>query len=292
MGLLILLLMLLGVVPARGQEDDNEVEVISDIPYTEGDDADSIRHTLDLYLPTGVDNPPLVVYVHGGAWVGGSKDRYGNIGNALGQAGYATAIINYRLSPRVMHPAHVQDLAAAVDWLLDNAADYCADASRLILTGHSAGGHMISLLVLDESYLDDVGREVSDIRGVLAFSGVFVIDDWIARYATGAFPEAQSLRDAASPYTLAQNLTADAAADLPPFMLLVSEYDYPELIVETGDMFAALDDAGVRAGMAVIPDREHFTLVMQIGSDGDETTEWVIAWLETALSEATATDTE
>lgn len=257
-------------------EQDNGVTIIADIPYYDGEDADRVRHTLDLYLPQTEAPFPLVFYVHGGAWVGGSKDSYANIGRALAAEGLGVVIVNYRLSPGVTHPAHVQDLARAFAWVMDSIEAYGGDPTRIVLTGHSAGGHMVSLLVLDPAYLEAVGYAPEDVAGVVAFSGVFVIDDWIVQWARGAFPADAAGRAAASPLALIPH----EDQTVPPFLLLVSEDDYPELIVETQAMTAMLEEAGVDAQAAIIADREHFTLVTRIGAPGDETTRLLADWLD------------
>jgi acetyl esterase/lipase len=57
--------------------------------------------------------------------------------------------VNYRLSPADKHPAHVQDVAAAVRWLKDHVAEYGGDPTRMVLMGHSAGCHIVVLTTLD-----------------------------------------------------------------------------------------------------------------------------------------------
>lgn len=283
LALVALLIVVRGVSAAQtggdGEQDDG-ITIIEDTAYYEGEDADPLRHTLDLYLPQ-IEAPfPLIVYVHGGAWVGGSKDSYANIGRALAAEGLGVVIINYRLSPGVTHPAHVEDLARAFAWVLDNIETYGGDPARIVLTGHSAGGHMVSLLILDPVYLEAVGYAPEDVAGVVAFSGVFVIDDWIVQWARGAFPADAAGRAAASPLALIPH----EDQIVPPFLLVVSENDYPELIVETDAMRAMLDEAGVDVQTALIADREHFTLVTRIGAPDDETTRLLLDWLNTIFT--------
>lgn len=283
LALVALLIVVRGVSAAQtggdGEQDDG-ITIIEDTAYYEGEDADPLRHTLDLYLPQTEVPFPLIVYVHGGAWVGGSKDSYANIGRALAAEGLGVVIINYRLSPGVTHPAHVEDLARAFAWVLDNIETYGGDPARIVLTGHSAGGHMVSLLILDPAYLEAVGYAPEDVAGVVAFSGVFVIDDWIVQWARGAFPADAAGRAAASPLALIPH----EDQIVPPFLLVVSENDYPELIVETDAMRAMLDEAGVDVQMALIADREHFTLVTRIGAPDDETTRLLLDWLNTIFT--------
>src|SRR5439155_1728006 len=94
-----------------------EVEVVQDVPYYQGADAHPVKHKLDLYLPKGKDHFPVLFFVHGGAWHSGDKNYwfnvYGNVGRTLAKHGVGAVVINYRLTPEVKHPAHVQDVAKA-----------------------------------------------------------------------------------------------------------------------------------------------------------------------------------
>lgn len=269
LSLVCLWLLLLGRTPMP------DIRMMTDIPYNPSPDAHP-RQVLDLYLPT-TDNFAVVLYVHGGAWVGGNKDLYANIGNTLAQAGYGVAIINYRLSPEFTHPAHTQDGAMAVKWLYDHIADYGGNPHSLFLTGHSAGGHMVSLLTLDHQYLDAVDIDRSIIKGVIAYSGLYWIDDWIMGWAKNAFSDDEAERRAASPIHLVEN--AVEAGDIPPFLMIASENDYPQLLVEQADMGNKFDEYHVAYTAYVIDDRDHFGLVTRIGTPDDHTTDIIIAWL-------------
>lgn len=280
--LFIVLVMLISIITIAQEEDTLGITIMRDIPYVDAEgESVNPRQTLDLYLPEDVENFPLLMYVHGGVWRLGSKDDYQNIGLTFAQAGFGVAIINYRLTPEVVHPAHTEDVAQALNWLLDNSAEYGGDPERIVLSGHSAGGHIISLLALDSQYLDAVNRSVDDIMGIVGYSGVYVIDDWIVQWGQGVFPEDDPSRDEASPL----RLIPDDGENLPPFLLLVSENDYPELIVETEDMHNALDAIDVIVEWGIIDNRDHFGLVNRIGSADDETTTRVLAWLTMLFDE-------
>lgn len=104
------------------------------------------RQKLDLYLPAGEPNEPLplIVWVHGGAWLEGSKDRCPAVGFV--RRGYAVASINYRLSQHAIFPAQIEDCQAAIRWLRAHAAEYRIDPNRFGAWGASAGGHLVALL--------------------------------------------------------------------------------------------------------------------------------------------------
>lgn len=120
-------------------EDRFEVKVSRDIEFAKVDDV-SLR--LDLYRPVGAESPPLLVWVHGGAWRAGSKDSMPLV--ALVKRGYAIASVDYRLSPVAKFPAQIHDCKAAIRFLRANASQYGYDASEIGIAGSSAGGHLVA----------------------------------------------------------------------------------------------------------------------------------------------------
>ncbi len=103
------------------------------------------RQRLDLYVPAGATKPlPLIIWIHGGAWKAGSKERCPALRYL--QRGYAVASINYRLSQHAVFPAQIEDCKAAVRWLRSHAKEHNLDPQRFAAWGSSAGGHLVALL--------------------------------------------------------------------------------------------------------------------------------------------------
>jgi acetyl esterase/lipase len=100
---------------------------------------------IDLYLPDDGDHPlPLILWIHGGAWREGSKDRPRAL--PLVSKGYAVASVEYRLSQEAISPAQIHDCKAAVRWLRAQADVYGLDRDRFGAWGGSAGAHLATLL--------------------------------------------------------------------------------------------------------------------------------------------------
>jgi acetyl esterase/lipase len=134
--------------------------------------SDSLQ-ALDLWVPEGAKKAPLVLFVHGGGWKRGSKDNAGSRalpGHLLAQ-GYAYASIDYRLVPRNSVEEQAGDVAAALAHLLKRADALGIDRSRVVLTGHSAGAHLVALVGTDERYLRAAGLSFADIDGVMPNDG-------------------------------------------------------------------------------------------------------------------------
>jgi acetyl esterase/lipase len=118
---------------------------------------------LELVVPAGAGPWPLVVWVHGGGWSGGSRLPIPSSATRLLPRGYAVASIDYRLSGQAIWPAQIQDCKAAIRYLRANAATYGLDPDRIGVMGSSAGGHLVAALAT----MGDVGATTS---------GSFVVD--------------------------------------------------------------------------------------------------------------------
>jgi acetyl esterase/lipase len=104
----------------------------------------SSRNVLDIYLPKGAANPPLVLWIHGGAFKFGDKAKPEGLAEFL-KAGIAVASMNYRYSSEAIWPAQLDDLRAAVIFLRTNAGKYGYDGTRIASFGASAGGHLSAM---------------------------------------------------------------------------------------------------------------------------------------------------
>jgi acetyl esterase/lipase len=131
------------------------------------------RHKLDLYLPQADKELPLIIWIHGGAWLGGSKAN-GVPVNYLAD-GYAIASLNYRLSQHAIFPAQIEDCKAAVRWLRANAKKYNLDPNSFAAWGPSAGGHLVAMLgTTGDVKAFDVGEHLkvsSRVQAVVDYFG-------------------------------------------------------------------------------------------------------------------------
>ena len=118
----------------------NQYRVIPNVTYHV---ASNQENKLDLYVPRDATGPtPVLMYIHGGGWVGGTKES--NVLRILPylEMGWAVANVEYRLGAVARAPAAVEDGLCALRWVIRNAGQYNLDASRIVTTGNSAGGHL------------------------------------------------------------------------------------------------------------------------------------------------------
>jgi acetyl esterase/lipase len=155
---------------------DDAVRVIRNLPYTES----GRRGHLDIYLPAGDDaikDAPVLLQVHGGAWMLGAKEHQGRpLMNRMAAQGWVCVAINYRLSPRDPWPAHVVDVKRAIAWVRDNIADHGGDPDYLVITGGSAGGHLAALAALtpgDPQFQPGFEDADTSVQAAVPFYGVY-----------------------------------------------------------------------------------------------------------------------
>jgi acetyl esterase/lipase len=131
------------------------------------DDYMKERCRLDVYYPSEAKNFATVVWFHGGGLTGGER----SIPEGLKQRGLAVVAVNYRLSPKVLAPAYIDDAAAAVAWTLGNIAKYGGAPDKVFVSGHSAGGYLTSMIGLDKRWLAAYGVDANAIAGLIPYSG-------------------------------------------------------------------------------------------------------------------------
>ena len=163
----------------RAEDFDNRI--LSDVAYKSGsslDEYEAERCKLDVYLPDGGKDWPVLIWFHGGGLKGGDKRGTPNDGvkpehmaTSLAKAGIAVVCPNYRFSPKAKFPAYLDDAAAATAWAKRNLASHGANVDRLFVGGHSAGGWIAFMLGLDSQFLKKHGVELSDIAGLVPVSG-------------------------------------------------------------------------------------------------------------------------
>lgn len=146
-------------------------KIVRDVTFaTVGDTA----LLLDLYLPEGTP-AGLIVWVHGGAWRGGSRSSVDLKG--LTARGWAIASVDYRLSPVARFPAQAHDIKAAIRYLRAHAKEHGYPADRIAIAGSSAGGHLAALVGVTNGHTELEGRvgtnpgESSDVQALVILYG-------------------------------------------------------------------------------------------------------------------------
>jgi len=204
------------------------------------------RQKLDVYAPRMAMNRTVVIFWYGGSWQEGSKSDYRFVGTALAKLGFVAVLPDYRLYPQVNFPLFDEDGARAIAWVEQHIQEFGGDPQRIVLMGHSAGGHTAAFLALNHAFLEHFGANSSNIVGLIGLSYVLV-------------PDSEALRAAfASPFS-AKDWQPIRFVDshAPPTLLLHGLSDKEVLPQETIELHDALIQKNVRVEMHLFPHRGH-----------------------------------
>jgi arylformamidase len=244
-----------------------EVEVHKDIPYMQSKDADE-RQKLDLYVPKGAKNYPTLFFIHGGGWTRGSRSGFARIAHTFARNGVAFVSTGYRLSPEVKHPAHIDDVAKGFAWTVANIGKYGGDAGAIFVSGHSAGGHLAALVATDDHYLKAEKLSLSNIKGAVPISGVFVVSPRMQN----VFGDDAEVCKKASP----RNHVREG---LPPFLILYADSELSGLGKQAEEFAQTLKAHKVEAEIVMGKDRNHGSIMMSMASEDDPATQAVLAFI-------------
>jgi len=249
------------------------VRVERDVRYVPDGDAAQV---LDLYVPekAGEKPLPLLVWVHGGGWRGGTKA--GNPGVALIPQGYAAASVEYRFSQKAVFPAQIQDCQAAIRWLRANAKKYNIDPDRIGVWGDSAGGHLVALLGTagGTGAFAPIGgnADVSDrVQAVCDFYGPANFNTVMEQAAADAVKNIYPFNTPRDPYSglIGVHMGADKAKtdavspvnhvskDDAPFLILHGTADVHVPFAQSVELADALKRAGVSVTLQRFPGGGH-----------------------------------
>lgn len=254
----------LALPPVAGQLP--EPKIVRDLEYARADDV-SLK--LDLYLPQAQGPVPVVVWVHGGAWRGGSKNSV-PVKDLLAH-GFAIASVDYRLSPVAKFPAQIHDIKAAIRYLRGTAQDHGIDGRHISIAGASAGGHLAALVGVTTGQAELEGqvgsflKTSSAVEKVVCFYGASNLES-ILRQST---PHGLSVREPALNLLLGEageerNRLAYLAspvnhvdADDPPLLLIHGDQDPQMPINQAHELHGRYKRLGVPVQFEVVHGGAH-----------------------------------
>jgi acetyl esterase/lipase len=249
--------------PGASMVDLTGVVVARDLDYVADVDYADAKDRLDVFMPEGAAGAPVVVYFHGGLLTGGSKAEGEPLGALLAARGIGVVSANYRLSPGVMHPAHVQDAAAAVAWVMANIERYGGDPSNVYVGGWSAGAYLAALMAVDARWLADAGTQKSRIRGWIPISPFLYVEETAPDRPKTVWGEDPSM-------WLAASVSPYPRAAVGSVLLIYGDRD-DAWRREQNDRFASeLRAAGNREVTLVeVPNRPHTALMAMLAAPDD-----------------------
>ena len=244
----------------RALEVSTRYSVIPNITYLT---ANNWEATLDVYMPRGIKEPnPTLIYIHGGGWVGGSKEHSSLRFLPYLTMGWSVVNVEYRLGMVSLAPAAVEDCRCALAWVIQNAEKYFFDTKKLVVTGSSAGGHL-SLTTgmlpasagLDRQCHPTVQLEVA---AIINWYGITDVGDLLEGenekyYAVrwmGSLPDRMEIAERVSPL----NYVRDG---LPPILTIHGDKDFIVPYAHAVRLHEALDRAGLPNQLHTVPGGGH-----------------------------------
>jgi acetyl esterase/lipase len=238
----------------------NQYRITPNITYLT---ANNWEAKLDVYQPAKATAPtPTLIYIHGGGWVGG--DRNGAFFNTLPylEMGWAVVNVSYRLARVSLAPAAVEDCRCALRWVISKAKDYNFDISKLVVTGHSAGGHLSLMtgMLPASAGLDRQcpGNEELKVAAIINWFGITDVGDLLEgpnqqTYAVtwlSSLTNRDEIAKRASPLTYVRS-------GLPPILTIHGDADTVVPYSHATRLHEALTKAGVANQLLTIPGGKH-----------------------------------
>jgi arylformamidase len=256
------------------------------------------------------ENQPVVFFVHGGAWIDGYEDWYDFVSQSFtGEKGWMSGVIDYRLTSdevfladeycpdrvtcneptsvtyrtkAAWYPDNIEDVASAFQWAVENISDNGGDADQIVLFGHSAGGHLVSLLTTHPDY--ETLR--SSIKGVISMSGAYslkelnmpIFGNAIDQTWQGGHVDNDSELDEASPATYIV-----PGMSLPPFYLLYCQLDLPSLYEQAIAFRIKLESLGLPVQCDYLLGYDHVSEMEAIADITEVPTSLIVSFIETVL---------
>lgn len=248
------------LVAAAPQEG---IQVTRDVAY-----GPHPRQILDLFQPDGARRAPVVMFVHGGAFVRGQKSLngiiYDNVPAFFARHGYLGVNVEFRLAPESTYPGGAADLALAVEWVRRSAADYGGDPGRIFLLGHSAGGCHVATYAFDPI----IGTQpVPEIRGLILVGARVRADTHPdnpnAHGVRAYFGDDPALYEERSPVTWTERSTL-------PVLVAAAEFENPYLDVYAAELYYRLSRMRQPGRRFVqLPGHNHTSAVAHLNSGDD-----------------------
>lgn len=260
-----------------------------DIPYAEPRNE---RQLLDVFAPPQGERLPVVVWVHGGGWMAGSKASVDHKPSAFTARGFVFVAMNYRFVPSVTMYDIVRDVAKSAGWVHRNIARYGGDPKRIFLMGHSAGAQLAALLAVDSRYIEAEGVPRETIIGCVPLDGdtydvpLQVATATARRIGLNQPPPKMGHPEKFGNLAAQRELSAvnhiAPNRGIPPFLIL-HVAAHTDTSAQAYRLWAALDTAGIPATLFGAASTDHVKLDRDIGLADDPATRALFEFMDRVL---------
>jgi arylformamidase len=217
---------------------------------------------LDLFLPEGGEPAPVHVFVHGGYWQRLGKADFSFVARGFQPAGALVAVIDYALIPTVDMDELVRQVRASVVWLHRNAAAFGGDPGRITASGHSAGGHLVAMLMSTDWPRFAAGLPPGVVKAGCGISGLYDLEPIRLSFLNDTLGLTPETARRNSPVHLVPEVAGG------PILLPVGEREGAEYHRQTESLAAAWRRRGLTAEVMDMAGHDHFSIITELGDPG------------------------
>ncbi|PWS30036.1 alpha/beta hydrolase [Pedobacter paludis] len=274
---LILLMLLFQTIISSAQ-----IKTAKNINYASNTDE---ANTLNVfYKNDGINDKPVLVFIHGGSWSSGKKATYWWLGRNFAKKGVVTVIINYPLAPHVQYERMGNDCALALKWVQENLVNYTASSNKIFIMGHSAGAHLAELINADPKYFQHAGIK-NPIKGVI-LNDPFGLD--MKEYLSTAekddfyfdfirtFTDKPAVWQGASPLNYVNNIKN-------PHLLFYGSKTYGAIKLQTPRLYEKLKANNIPVDIKEVKGKSHVPMISQMIFGGNDLYKDIVEFINVSL---------
>lgn len=236
------------------------------------------KKELNVFAPKKTENLPVLIFLYGGSWERGSKDIYDFLGSRMARREVVTVIADYPLSPDYQVETMVETAAQAVLWTKNNIEKYGGDPEKIIISGHSAGGHLAAVLATNDEYFEEIGID-NPLKGAVLIDPAGLDMHWFLsdypkegeKYLKTFTEDPKIWKEYSPIYFLADQKI--------PMLILEGERTYPSIEESINRFLEKADEVEVKVDYELYPHKKHVPMITQFlwtGSQGyDDVLEFI-----------------
>ena len=213
---------------------------------------------LDIFVPPGLHDAPVMIFIHGGAWIRSTKDDASFAAPVFTRRGAIYVAVNYSSLATLRMPEIVEQCARAIEWVVRNVASYGGSPRRIFISGHSAGAHLSGCMLATDWKAR--GLEANPIRGALLLSGLYELKPVVLSSRRSYVHLDDSEVDALSPMRHLSRIST-------PATIVSADQDTPEFKRQSKVFADALDAMGLLNAHHVLFNANHFEEALQLGRE-------------------------